>query len=237
LNDDSSTVLSSRQMFDHPRASERTMKHLQALGLCASLLFASSGFAASSSDVAAGVDGGKSFSQVVVHPMPAHFKLAHAEHADGHYLEQSIIEGENADNWTQMITVSGSKGLARDSWSTPKAFAAALVQLYTERCAGALRVSDRGDLTVSNHDAHAVVLGCEPVNKPGSHSESALYVIIRSDKDFYTLQWAERDAPPPSTMLLDDSKWTERLVTLTPTTLCPIVPGDTDPTAGCRAQK
>jgi hypothetical protein len=202
------------------------------LGLGAVLLVGSSVFAADSPrTVAPGMEADPIFSDVVVHPVPEHFKLAHVENTDGRYLEQLTREGEDEKNWSQMITVSGSQGLAKSPVSTPKRYAAALVQAYTDRCAGPLRVRDRGDITVGGHDAHAVLIGCELASKVGEpFSESTLFVIIRGDTDFYTVQWAERDAPPPRDMGLDGTKWNDRLAALMPTRVCSASAG-----AACRA--
>ena len=213
------------------------MKLHPVLGLCSALLCASS-VSAAVSDAPVAMEADKLFSQVVVHPIPDHFKLAHLENVDGRYLEQSVKEGENADHWTQMITVSGAQGLAENHWSTPKRFAAALVQRYTDRCAGVLRVRDRGDLTISDHDAHAVLVGCELASKTGEpYSESTLFLIIKGEKDFYTVQWSERNAPTSYAMGLDLPKWEERQAVLMPTRLCPVLAGVGDYTPSCSAQK
>jgi hypothetical protein len=213
------------------------MKLPAAIALSTALLCASSVFAAVS-EAPGAMEADKLFSQVVVHPVPDHFRIARVENVDGRYLEQSVREGETADKWTQMITVSGAQGLAENHWSTPKRFAAALVQRYTDRCAGVLRVRDRGDLTISDHDAHALLLGCELASKTGDpYSEATLFLIIKGDKDFYTVQWSERNEATPYAMGLDLPKWTERQAALMPTKLCPMVTGDSDASVGCGAQK
>jgi len=43
----------------------------------------------------------------------------------------------------------------------------------------------------------------------GARSEAAL--VVKGDRDDYTLQWAERSAPISSPIILDVAKWSERL--------------------------
>ena len=60
-----------------------------------------------------------------------------------------------------------------------------------------------------------------------------LIIAIKGERDYYTIQWAERSGASTTPIQFDEKKWMERLKRLTPVKLCPIVPGETAPYPSC----
>jgi hypothetical protein len=83
-------------------------------------------------------------------------------------------------------------------------------------------------------DAYAGIAACGTVRGQGpDHSETALILAIKGSQDYYTLQWAEREAPAAQPAGLGDAKWRERLARLRPVALCPRVEGEKAPYPSC----
>jgi hypothetical protein len=52
------------------------------------------------------------FGQLVRFSMPSNFVAAHEATKDTFYIREAVLKGETVNRWTQMITVTGAKGLA-----------------------------------------------------------------------------------------------------------------------------
>lgn len=64
------------------------------------------------------------FSQLVAFKMPLSFHVVN-EHTSAHaYIREAVPNGETADQWTQMITVTGYKGIAASPDASPVDLAA-----------------------------------------------------------------------------------------------------------------
>ena len=146
----------------------------------------------------------------------------------------AVLKGETVRSWTQMITVTGAKGLA-------------------EGLAGSLGRLDRRRLQDRlSRQLHRARLWSGQIRRPGclcrgghcarlessadKHSETALIVAVKGIADYYTLQWAER-APTSAKAPIDEAKWLARLRLLQPIRVCPIVPGERAPYPSCASQK
>jgi hypothetical protein len=67
------------------------------------------------------------FGQLVTFSMPAGF-VAVAENTNGpNYIREAVLKGETATSWTQMITVTGAKGLAGNPKVSPVTVAGSIV--------------------------------------------------------------------------------------------------------------
>jgi hypothetical protein len=52
------------------------------------------------------------YGQLVRFSMPSNFAVAFENARDGNYIREAVLKGETVQAWTQMITVTGAKGLA-----------------------------------------------------------------------------------------------------------------------------
>src|SRR5207253_3165822 len=52
------------------------------------------------------------YGQLVRFSMPSNFAVVFENAKDGNYIREAVLKGETVQAWTQMITVTGAKGLA-----------------------------------------------------------------------------------------------------------------------------
>jgi hypothetical protein len=169
------------------------------------------------------------FSQLVTFSMPSNFVGVFENTSGPNYTREAVLKGETIDRWTQMITITGVKGLASSPNVTPEKFASSIAGGFKQACPDSFAAKSFGDTKFGNAIGFVAVVGCGSVD---NHSETALIAVVRGTADYYTVQWAERGAAtklPP----IDDIRWTERLHTLQPISVCAIVPGEAAPYPSC----
>jgi hypothetical protein len=173
------------------------------------------------------------FSQLVAFSMPANFVAVFENTSGPHYTREAVLKGETAEHWTQMITVTGAKGLSSSPNATPEKFASSIAGGFKQACPSSFAAKSLGETKFGNASGFVAVVGCGKVE---DHSETALIAVIAGTSDYYTIQWAERgaatDQPP-----IEDARWTERLHTLQPIAVCAIVPGEAAPYPSCIGPK
>jgi hypothetical protein len=174
------------------------------------------------------------FGQLVAFSQPASFVAGFEKATATNYIRESVPKGETVERWTQMITVTGAKGLAAKAEITPAVFAGLITDGFRKACPDTFSVLSLGDSEIAGHKAFAAVVGCGTVGQGGStRGETALILAIRGASDVYTIQWAERSAASRQAPAIDKAVWTKRLAQLGPIRLCPIVPGEKAPYPSC----
>jgi hypothetical protein len=172
------------------------------------------------------------FSQLVSFSYPSGFVPAFEDSKPGGYIQESVLRGETVERWTQMLTLSGARDLAVNAQMTPSRFAGSVATGFKNACPQSYAALGLGDLRVGNYDAFAAVIGCG-IAPGGARSEVALLLVVKGERDYYTLQWAERAEPVNGPVALDPAKWSERLQRLMPVKLCARVPGEAAPYPSC----
>jgi len=177
------------------------------------------------------------FSQLVRFSMPAQFVAAHENTKDNFYIREAVPRGETVETWTQMITVTGSKGMAGVANFSTQKLAASIAFGFKKACPESFAVKDLGEAKLGDQEAYIAVAGCGRVETSADkHSEIALIVAVKGSSDGYTIQWAER-AAPASGAGIDEAVWRGRLRELMPIRLCAIRDGETAPYPSCLKQK
>lgn len=173
------------------------------------------------------------FGQLVTFSMPQAFVVV-GENINGpSYIREAVLKGETANRWTQMITVTGAKGLVANANVTPETFAASIASGFKSACPDTFVAKGVGPVKFGDQDGYVALASCgSVVSAPDKHSETALVVAVKGSADYYTLQWAER-TPASGKPVIDEAKWLERLRQLQPIRLCPIVPGEAPPYPSC----
>src|SRR5882757_515231 len=173
------------------------------------------------------------FGQLVSFSMPQVFVVI-GENTNGpSYIREAVLKGETASRWTQMITVTGAKGLVANPKLSPEAFAASIAGGFKSACPDTFVAKGVGPAKFGDQDGYVALASCgSVVSAPDKHSETALVVAVKGSADYYTLQWAER-TPASGKPVIDEAKWLERLRQLQPIRLCPIVPGEAAPYPSC----
>lgn len=173
------------------------------------------------------------FGQLVTFSMPSAFVVV-GENTNGpSYIREAVLKGETANRWTQMITVTGAKGLVANPKITPEALAASIAGGFKSACPDTFAAKGIGAIKFGEQEGYVALASCGSVlSAPDKHSETALVVAVKGITDYYTLQWAER-TPSSGKPVIDEVKWQERLRQLQPIRLCPIVPGEAAPYPSC----
>jgi hypothetical protein len=173
------------------------------------------------------------FGQLVSFSMPSSF-VAASENTNGpNYMREAVLKGETVQQWTQMITVTGVKGLAGNPDISPQSFAGSIAGGFKKACPDSFATKGFGATKFGDQEAFVAVIGCGRVGSSADeHSETALIVAVKGSADYYTLQWAER-AAAADTATLDETKWHDRLRQLMPIRFCAVVPGEAAPYPSC----
>ena len=178
------------------------------------------------------------FNQLLLAPYPSGFITVFENVHDTQYIRESVLAGENVNQWSQMITLNGAKDLATKAGITSQMLVERIAAGFQHACPtsfSAIRVSAD---PIGGNEAFAAIASCgTSPTTAGQQSETALIAVIKGDKDFYTVQWAERAAPSTTPLSLDNPKWIERYKTLIQVKLCNIVPGEKAPYPSCIDRK
>lgn len=174
------------------------------------------------------------FSQLVVFSLPAGFTTVNEQSNDRQYIREAVLKGETVDRWSEMITVTGAKGLAADPQISAQYFAAQIAGGFQKACPSTFSVKPMGDVKISEQDAFVAVASCGKVDASADkHSETALILAIKGAQDVYTIQWAVRAPSSAENLTIDEAIWKGRLEKLAPIRVCPIVPGEKAPYPSC----
>ena len=176
------------------------------------------------------------FSQLVRLSMPANFVAASEKTEGNFYIREAVPKGETVTDWTQMITVTGSKDLAKAANFTAQKLAATIGLGFKKACPESFALKDFGAAKFGDRDGYMAVASCGKVDASADgHSETALIIAVQGTSDAYTIQWAEHT--PARAAGIDEAVWRQRQRELMPIRLCAIVPGEAAPYPGCLKQK
>ncbi len=176
------------------------------------------------------------FGQLVRFSMPARFTAVFENAKEAFYIREAVLKGETANQWSQMITVTGARGLAGSANFSPQNLAESIVGGFKRACPESFTAKALGGTKFGAQDAFVGVASCGAVGAD-KHSEAALIVAVKGNSDAYTIQWAERTAQSSSGPVIDETKWQARLRELMPIRLCAIVAGEAAPYPSCLQQK
>ena len=153
------------------------------------------------------------FSQQVFYTIPKQFnpELQFEQSNDNSYINERALKGETVDNWTQLITVTGEKDLAKNPNISPWTIVGTLAQGFQSACPTSFSGLKMFDAQINSFPAAVAVLSCGTLN---NQSETALITVIRGVNDYYTVQWAEHGKASSTPLKLDEKKWLTRFNTL-----------------------
>ena len=178
------------------------------------------------------------FGQLVMLSLPKGFTTVFEDTSGNQYTREAVLDGETVERWSQMITVTGAKGLAANPRVTAQSFVEEIAGGFKNACPDTFSAKGLGALKISGRDAFIALAGCGTVSSDGSaHSEAALLVAIKGTADYYTIQWADRGPASARPITYDEAMWKQRFNKLGPIKLCPIKPGEAPPYPSCVNQK
>ena len=177
------------------------------------------------------------FSQLVSMSLPKGFQPSAVYEATlpgPRYMRETVLEGETAKQWTQMITVTGARDLASSPNVTPQKFVESMAGGFKKACPDSFSAAGVPVGNIDGFETFGAILSCgTSPTTAGRNSESAMILAIKGDRDMYTVQWAERAASSAAPVAIDAVRWTQRFHALAPIKLCPIVPGEAPPYPSC----
>ena len=175
------------------------------------------------------------FAQLVTAPLPDGFVTAHEEANATGYLNEAVPMGETPNGWTQMITLTGSKGMALgDAPTNAAGFADFLAGGYQQACPDSFALAPLGAQSVPGaQDVFAGYLSCGSL--PGKDmSESMVFLVLVGAEDIYSLQWAEHGVASAAPIDFPGGVWLDRLTQLQARArVCDPVAGETAPYPSC----
>jgi len=172
------------------------------------------------------------FSQGLRFAFPLGFVSDYEGTKEFQYIQQFVPKGETLAQWSQMLSVMGAQDLAqKNALLTPVIYANKMAEGFQKDCPTSFSAKGVGTLKFGPHDAYLALMACGTTDYAGTKvSESMLLVVIKGERDFYSLQWAERGKPSSSPLPLNEELWGKRFRQLDPIELCPV-----DPKAACGA--
>jgi hypothetical protein len=174
------------------------------------------------------------FSQLMYFHVPAHFVPVFEKTSRAGYIHEWVLPGESVSDWTQMVTATGAADLSvTHPEITPRGFAQVIAGGFKRACPSSFTATQLYEGKLNAQDTFIVVVSCGDAPTSAGHSETSVIAVVKGEKDFYTLQWAQRADPTPTPISIEPNMWGARIKALLPLKLCPIVPGETAPYPSC----
>jgi hypothetical protein len=160
------------------------------------------------------------YGELISFSYPVDFKPAFESNSSGQYMQKFLLGGEHGDDWTEMVSVTGVEGLARNANVTPQLFVERIAAGFQKACPDSFAVQELGATRYGESDAFASVVACGSVARGTPHGESVVVMVVKGQQNYYTVQWAERDAESKQPPAIDPAKWLTRLKQLSPIRIC-----------------
>ena len=108
------------------------------------------------------------FGQLVSFAMPSNFSAVFENTKGGHYIREAVLKGETPERWTEMITVTGEKGMSLTPGSSPEKFAGSITGGFKSACPDSFAARSLGASTFGRFEGFVAVIGCGRVDRgPG----------------------------------------------------------------------
>ena len=175
------------------------------------------------------------FSQIVAVPQLDGFQTTFENANASNYIREAVLVGQSVDNWTQMTTLTGAKGLATGgNLSDAMKTAEQLASTYSGACPESLSLAKLETPTIKGATAtFAGYLSCGTVGGT-DYSESMVFIVMVGTSDIYTIQWAEHGPAKPLPIEYSATPWAERLSKLAQRTqICDRIAGEAAPYPSC----
>jgi hypothetical protein len=174
------------------------------------------------------------FNQLVEFTVPPHFKGVFQKLIRDFYIQESVLDGETVDQWSQMITLTGKQGTAADPQASPRALLVNIAGGLQRACPSSFAILELGPKKIDGYDGFAGIASCGSVGTgDAAHSETAMILAVKGSADFYTIQWAQRGTASDHPLAPDSATWVNRFKQLDPIRLCALIAGEAAPYPSC----
>ncbi len=127
------------------------------------------------------------FSRVVTFKLPRPFVMVNRGQAQGSFLAEYVPDGQTVDNWTRMITVTGTLGIGAAGVSDTELAA----HFEPKDCPGKVFRDLGPTAPLAGVTGRMVVIGCGAPDQPGA--ERGAIAVYRDSENGWTIQYAERN--------------------------------------------
>jgi len=139
------------------------------------------------------------YGRILSMQLPAPFEPAYQAQNQNQFIQEYVPQGENLEDWSEMITIMSFKGIGRSPKTTEEI--ARLLGMSGKGCkqgwAAELlenkRISDDLELAVTFGSCNAIL----PTAYPGASdkkSEQTVGYLFRDNQNLYIVQYARRDS-------------------------------------------
>lgn len=114
-----------------------------------------------------------------------------------HYILEFVPKGQTKEEWSEMFTVQGFKGLAQKV--EPQILLAITGKTHKDLCGDQMVFNLMEPTVVSKHSAQSAIIGCASINKDhpsglkSGMSEIAYYTAVKGSEDIYLFHKSKRD--------------------------------------------
>lgn len=169
------------------------------------------------------------YSQLVALPVPDPFVPGY-EHAQGaSYIMELAPKGESVEQWSQLITLTGAKGLA--ARASVQDVAGQLAQGYAGACPDSF--ASKALPLPEVKGAKAAFAGYLSCGSYQGQSESMVVLVLQGAEEIYTVQWAAHGPESATPLAVDAEVWSPRLAALAKVRICDKVAGEAAPYPSC----
>lgn len=131
------------------------------------------------------------FSQKIAFNLPTNWKAVFEDQQEGSYMIEFIPQEETIEQWKNLFTIQAFENLAGKT--TPIDFLNGMAVRIKDACGEYAVFEQLGSMTVTNHQAYAVIMGCsntpdaQGVFSEQGQSEFGYYLTIKGQSDFYLI--------------------------------------------------
>ena len=180
------------------------------------------------------------FSNLVSFTMPSDFKPVYETTNKDGYINESIPKDQTLENWKQMISLTGGKDFKSKDGASPSKVLNFAANGFKNSCPDSFSGVNLAIDIIDGRKAAAGVVSCGKLKKNADaepYSETSMVLVVEGDKDYYTIQWAERSAPKAKLTQEDLVLWSKRSALLSPIKICAKVSGESEPYPSCLNKK
>lgn len=169
------------------------------------------------------------YGQLVALPVPAPFQPGYEDSQDRSYILELAPKGESVERWSQLITLTGARGLA--ARARVEDVAGHLAEGYQAACPESF--ASKALPLPAVKGAKAVFAGYLSCGSYEGQSESMVVLVLQGAEEIYTLQWAAHGPASATPLPPEGAVWSPRLAALAKVRICDRVPGEKAPYPSC----
>lgn len=142
------------------------------------------------------------FSQTFVHGLPDGWKMVQSgKSPDGSTFVQGYVqEGQTPTNWSELVTVTGMKDMAKAPNSTLPTLLGYMAKQKRAACPERPIAISAGNMAFGSRPGLVAILGCgrltaDAAGIKAGEGEVGVYILVQGNNDYYIIQRIQRVPP------------------------------------------